>query len=267
MKPYPTVSLIISTYNWPEALHLSLNSVSHQSVMPTEVIVADDGSRDDTRQLVESMQKNFPCPLIHVWHEDIGFRLAAIRNRAIAMAKGDYVIQCDGDIILNKQYVNDHLSFATQGCFTSGSRMPLSEAFSKKVLDEGIVRISPFDKGVGHFLNGFRCGFLRNYYRFIYKKNSPYYVKGCNMAFWRKDLIAVNGYNEDITGWGAEDSEIAVRLLNSGIRRQFLKFGAVEYHIYHKFNERDKEDANYEIMRKTIDQSVKRCENGLSQYL
>ena len=100
-----TSSLILATYNWKEALELVLMSVMRQSVKPFEVIIADDGSREDTKALIDEYRKKFDIPLIHVWHEDKGFRLSEIRNKAIKQARGNYIIQIDGDTILHKDFV------------------------------------------------------------------------------------------------------------------------------------------------------------------
>jgi len=110
MEKLPTCSLITPTYNWPEALELLLLSVMNQTVLPNEVIIADDGSGKDTRHLIETFQKKFPVPLIHIWHEDIKNRKPKIMNQAIAAAKYDYIVEIDGDIIMNKHFVEDHLT-------------------------------------------------------------------------------------------------------------------------------------------------------------
>lgn len=95
-------SLLISTYNWCEALNLCLNSVLRQSQQPDEIVIADDGSREDTKLLIADFSKKSPVPIIHVWHEDIGFRKTIILNKAIAKCSSDYIIQIDGDLILHK---------------------------------------------------------------------------------------------------------------------------------------------------------------------
>ena len=115
-------SLIISTYNRPDALALCLESVKRQTLLPDEVIVGDDGSRDETKQLIERFQKDFPVPLIHVWQEDDGFRLAMCRNKCIAKAKHEYIIQVDGDVILHTRFVGDHVASAQRGCYIKGGR-------------------------------------------------------------------------------------------------------------------------------------------------
>ena len=119
------VSLMISTYNWKEALSLCLYSVFAQTVKPCEILIADDGSRDDTKQLIDKMRTKTDIPIVHVWHEDKGFRLSAIRNRSIERAKGDYIIQIDGDILLDKHFIADHLELAEKGYFVCGSRVHL----------------------------------------------------------------------------------------------------------------------------------------------
>jgi glycosyltransferase involved in cell wall biosynthesis len=112
MAKHPTCTLIISTYNWPKALNLVLLSVLNQRQLPTEIVIADDGSKEETKNLIDSYRDKLSIPIKHVWHEDVGFRLAKIRNKAIATALGDYIIQIDGDVILHPYFIKDHLDFA-----------------------------------------------------------------------------------------------------------------------------------------------------------
>ena len=123
-------SLIISTYNWPEALDLCLQSSLHQVIPPDEILIADDGSDERTAKLVAQYADTAPIPIIHVWHEDNGFRLGSIRNKAIARASGDYIIQIDGDVILPPRFIQDHLSVAHPRRFVSGSRVLLGAEYS-----------------------------------------------------------------------------------------------------------------------------------------
>lgn len=253
MIPFPTCSLLISTYNWPEALELVLESVKRQTKLPDEVIVADDGSGNATRELIDKMRESFPCPLIHVWHEDDGFRLSAIRNKAIAQASGEYILQIDGDCILHENFVVDHLDASEYGFFVSAGRVLLSEKFSKNLLSsKKIGSLKWYSAGISNRMNAIHCDCLRKYLECRIKMDKPQYVKGCNMAFWKKDLLAVNGFNEDISGWGREDSEIAVRLSKLGRRRKYLKFGAVQYHLFHKENDRSRDAANIELLNRVI---------------
>ncbi|MEJ7778040.1 MAG: glycosyltransferase family 2 protein [Daejeonella sp.] len=260
-------SLIISTYNWPEALNLCLLSVLQQSRLPDEIIIADDGSKDQTRELIKNFQSISPLPIKHVWHPDQGFQLSAIRNKGILVASCDYIIQIDGDLILHSDFLKDHIELATKGKFVSGSRLLLPKGFSIQLLKEKKIpsNYTLLLKG-NNRLNGIRIPVLTKYLSSIYKRNKPYYVKGCNMAFWRDDLFAVNGYNEGISGWGKEDSEIAVRLINYGVNRLFLKFGGICYHLFHPEAARDRESLNDQILSETLNNKKIRCEKGLDSH-
>lgn len=263
----PSTSLIISTYNWPEALNLCLLSILSQTVLPNEVIIADDGSNAQTAGLVAYYQKKFPIPLIHVWQEDQGFQLSKIRNKAIAKASAEYIIQIDGDLILEKNFIADHLSFSKKGTFVSGTRVQLSSVFSKGLITTNSINISIFSKGLVNRSNAVRLKPFREFLAERYKADDIAYVRGCNMAFWKTDLISVNGYNESFVGWGREDSELAVRLSNSGIKKRMLKFGAVTFHIHHREAQRQQLAANNDILNNAINLNTKTCIFGLSQYL
>lgn len=270
MKKLPTSTLIIATYNWPGALKLCLKSVLTQTVLPDEVIIADDGSREDTKKLVGLFKQELPVPLVHIWQPDEGFQLAKIRNRAIAAAKGEYIIQIDGDLILHREFVGDHLQLAKPRHFITGSRLLLSEPITNKLIESEQIEINArIAVKSRNIFNGFRIGFIRRFLANKYKVrgSNKYYVKGCNMSFWRKDLLLVNGYNELYKGWGREDSDIAIRLMNSGIQKHFIKMGAIAYHLYHNEASRNRKDINTEMMLNTIKGNVKHCEKGVSQYL
>ncbi len=251
-----TIALLISTYNSPEYLRLSLDSVLRQSVMPDEVLVADDGSAEPTAQVVREFSAVAGIPVKHVWHEDKGFRLAAIRNKGIAAAVSDYIIQIDGDIILHPDFVKDHKRFARKGSFVTGSRTLLSKELSGKLLAMHAGNLLP------HFPGSHRFPWLTPLFAGL-RSSDGTYVRGCHMAFWREDLLRVNGYNEDITGWGREDSELSWRLMNAGLRKRFLKFGAVEYHLYHPEASRACDEANIAIMQRARDGHMVRVPNGI----
>jgi glycosyltransferase involved in cell wall biosynthesis len=260
-----TTSLIIATYNWKEALELSLQSVLQQTVFPDEVIIADDGSREDTAALIQEYQKKIPVPLIHVWHEDHGFQLAQIRNKAVARSDKDYIIQIDGDIILHASFIEDHIKRAEENRYVKGSRVLLSEALSKQKLTEKNIHFGLFEKGLKNKLNAIHLPYL--HFLFNAEIKDPFKIRGCNMAFWRKNFIQVNGYNEEISGWGREDSELVMRFINSGIYGKALKFGGIAYHIYHPENKKNNLHLNDEILESTIHQKLIRCNKGIDQYL
>jgi len=129
-------SLIITTYNRPDALNLVLQSVENQTIFPNEVIIADDGSANETSLLVEEYKTKSNLNIIHSWQEDKGFRLARSRNKAILLSKSDYIIQIDGDMVLHKDFVSDHIKNAIKGFFIQGSRVLLNETVTKKALKD-----------------------------------------------------------------------------------------------------------------------------------
>ena len=260
-------SLIISTYNWPEALNLCLLSVKALNVLPNEVIIADDGSADSTRLLIEKFQNDFPVPIKHIWQPDKGFQLAKIRNKGIAASSCNYIIQIDGDLILHPMFISDHVAFSKQGAFTGGSRVLLNKPYSEKLLKANKIKVRLLNNGATNKLNGLHFKTLTDYFSERYKVNDIYYLRGCNMAFWRDDLVKVNGYNEDLTGWGREDNEIAIRLVNNGIKKRTLKFGAIVYHIYHPENKKTTLNKNDGLLDAAIKTESTVCLKGLNQYL
>ena len=135
-------TLLITTYNWPKALELVLYSVLHQHVMPDEVVIADDGSTEETKKLIDRYAEKMPVPVIWVWQEDKGFRRTSILNKAIAKATGDYIIQVDGDVVLSSHFVEDHIEMAQKGCFVCGSRVLLTAQISNKLLDTKVVNVN-----------------------------------------------------------------------------------------------------------------------------
>lgn len=263
------VSLLISTYNWPAALRLCLLSVERLHPLPGEVLIADDGSGSDTADLIAAFQARFPVPLRHIWQPDEGFQLARIRNKAIAAAKGRYIIQVDGDQLLHPRFVADHLRLARSHCFITGSRVLLNPAFSARLQQQQSIPHKTVLMQRKHFFNSLHIPMLQAYLSTRYKVHGShrYHVKGSNMSFWKEDLIRVNGYNEAFTGWGKEDTEIAIRLLNAGVKKLSLKMGGICYHLHHPEASRVQEAANLRLMEDAIAAEVSWCAKGLHQYL
>lgn len=258
------VSLLISTYNWKEALALCVRSVLRQTVRPAEIVIADDGSRDDTRATIDALRRETDIPIVHVWQEDRGFRLSEIRNKAIMRASSPYIIQVDGDVILEKHFIADHIEMAETGYFVCGSRVGLTPKVTARLLQMEIKSEPRFYQlPIGYMLNSFRSRRLRNYLAKRFAPEDVTRLRGCNMAFWKEDLLRVNGYNEDLTMWGQEDNEIAYRLIFSGVKKKYLKAGGVEYHLYHKAASK----ANLEYHARVVEEAVSErrtwCTNGI----
>lgn len=259
-KNRPTVGLIISTYNWPEALELVLQSVSKQAIMPDQIIITDDGSGESTRSLIDHMKLYLPN-ITHCWQEDDGFRKTIILNQAIKICETELIIQIDGDMILHPDFVKDHLRIAEKGYYTQGSRVLTNQPFSERLLNNNKLHPTILKKGISNKVNGLHVPLLQNILSY-YKKGLKG-TRGCNMAFWKSDIVKVNGYNQDIIGWGKEDTELIVRLYNNGVKRKNLKFGGIQYHIYHPENSRDHLESNIKILENAIEQKIAWCQNGI----
>lgn len=255
-----TIAVLISTYNWPQALELVLLSLLKQTRLPDEILIADDGSSADTKALINHYQTLFPIPVKHAWQEDKGFRKCLILNKAVKLSEADYIIEIDGDIIANPEFVADHARAARKGYFTQGSRTMLTEAKTIEIFKTKQINLHSLSEGIYSRFNAFRIPVLS----ILFNPNprSSWNVKGCNLAFWREDYIQVNGYYNDFKGWGWEDYEFAARLINSGILKKRLKMAAIGYHIFHRMHDRENFLSNEVIYRQTIAKKLTYCNSG-----
>ncbi|EGY52566.1 glycosyltransferase family 2 protein [Neisseria shayeganii] len=267
------VSLIITTYNRPDALEAVLQSVKAQKRLPDEVLVADDGSGEATAELIRRQQTDFPVPLHHIWQPDDGFRLAESRNRALAAARGDYIVMIDGDMVLHPQFIADHVRAARKGLFVQGSRVVLTEGKTAELLaDPSAYRVLKwYEKGLEKRwekrLSACRLPWLSA--AVLKKEKTGWFhgIRGCNMGFFRSDALAVNGFNNDFVGWGREDSEFVARLFNRGGKRANLKFAAVAYHLYHPEAPRAALPENDKLLEQAVAGRLTRCERGVNVFL
>jgi glycosyltransferase involved in cell wall biosynthesis len=266
MDASSSVAILIATYNWPQALKQTLTSVANQTILPNEVLIADDGSDERTANLIQAFKLNHPrLNIIHVWHEDNGFRLAAIRNKSIRMAQSDYIIQIDGDIILDQHFIADHLSLQAKGYFVTGSRLLLGKKSTEILLESEKVNFAALRWKGKNFFNTLRIPMLMGLLQNVYKTKGEYlyYVKGCNMAFWKSDLYLVNGYDEIFNGWGREDTDICIRLMHAGVKKKFIKFGGVQYHLHHPLASRDQLASNDALIEQLRLNQISFCKEGL----
>ena len=265
MNQYPSSSLVISTYNWPEALELVLLSLINQTVLPNEVIIADDGSTEKTKTLIDDFKKKIAIPLTHVWHEDNGFQKSIIMNKAIAIAKNDYIIEIDGDIIMEENFIKDHLSFARKGNYLFGSRVNIQENLLPNLYQNKLTAFNFFSNGIKKRSRTIRFPLLMQLSAETEIMSSK--LRGCNVSFWKDDFIKINGYNENLTGWGKEDSEMVQRLHNIGIKGKRLKFAGIVFHIYHNELSKNRLEINNTIEKETMEKKIKFAEKGINQYL
>lgn len=265
----PITSLVISTYNRENALQLCLDSVLLQTVLPDEIIIADDGSGKKTAELVNKFKKATGIRVIHVWQPDAGYQLARIRNKALAASKGEYIIQVDGDLVLDRHFIFDHLRMSRKKVFVSGTRAMLNPALTQQLLS-GNIPIQSINKHRTQIMKKYNAWRNSSLCKLLYwgnrsKKNYKY-VLGCNMAFWKTDLETVNGYNEAITGWGKEDNELAVRLQNAGVQLRLIKQAAVVHHLHHPTAILSSIPSNEELLNKAIKEKVIYVPMGLNAH-
>jgi glycosyltransferase involved in cell wall biosynthesis len=259
------ISLIITTYNRPNALSLVLKSIVAQTKYPDEIIFADDGSDDSTKKCITDFQKSSTLKVIHSWQEDKGFRLAKSRNKAIAISNFEYIVLVDGDMVLHPKFIQDHLDKAEPGYFVQGTRVLLTQNRTRQALNNSTGNFSFLSRGIRNRKNAIHS----NYFSKLLskKKNHIKGIKTCNMSFYKEDCLNINGFNNDFKGWGREDSEFAVRLLNSGINRKNVRFNMIQFHLWHKEATRDSLVENDATLHSAIDNHVNWCDNGISKYL
>ena len=266
-------SIIVSTYNQPGMLKLVLMALNEQTFEDFEVVIADDGSTDKTAEMIKILMNSLNYRLKHVWHEDFGFRAAAIRNKAVAASEGEYLIFLDGDCIPFSSFLNRHLKLREKGWFVRGNRAMLSRQFTQFVLENGLpIYEYPKFKWIKHRLkNNLKRIFPLVYLpmgRYRKNKSTDWYgVKTCNLGMWRSDFELVNGFDEKFIGWGREDADLAVRLFNNGVCRKEGIFATCVLHLWHPESDRNKLEKNDALLHQHIEQKTKRAIEGYSNHL
>lgn len=268
------IAVVIATYNRPDALAALLEGYLHQDSGDFELIVADDGSKDDVRLLTEDYAKRAPFPVTHLWHEDKGFRATVMRNRGLAATQADYVIYTDADCVPAPDFIRRHRLLAEPGYFLSGNRVLLSEALTVRALREQLPlydwtfarwAVARLQGGINRLLPLLRLpdgGFRRR------TPERWQGVKTCNFSAWRKDLLAVNGFDEAYAGrWGLEDSDLAIRLIHAGIKHKNARFGASVFHLWHREADKRGFDENQRLLDELIASKRSRAQLGVDQYL
>ncbi|MDY0090872.1 MAG: glycosyltransferase family 2 protein [Flavobacteriaceae bacterium] len=258
-------ALLISTYNWTKALDLVFRSIEKQTQLPDEILIADDGSSADTKALIEDFSKKISVPVKHFWQEDKGFRKSKILNRAVAGTSVDYIIQVDGDCILDKNFVKDHIKNAQANTYLYGSRVNILPDFVASVFEHKIISFTVFSKEIKNKTRTLHIPFLSKLYQPHQGISRKF--RGCNVSYWKKDFIEVNGYNEDFEGWGREDSDLVIRMGNKGVLAKRLRYAGIVFHIYHKINSKHNLELNDSIEQKTILEKTIKIPNGIDKYL
>lgn len=252
-----SVGVIVSTYNNPEWLEKVLWGLMNQTHPANEILIADDGSDERTRELIRRYQSRLP--LKHVWHEDKGFRKTTILNQAVLAAQSEYLIFMDQDLVPRRDFISQHYKHARRGHFVSGGAIMVPETLSHALTEEDI-----------RSGNAFRIGWLRTHgmpwnwkmsklwsnpllcrlMNFLTPTNASW--NGGNASTWREYIIQAKGFDTRMR-YGAEDREFGQRLENAGITGIQLRYGTPLLHLYHQRPYRNEQDwqANRAIWQQT----------------
>jgi glycosyltransferase involved in cell wall biosynthesis len=238
------ISVILTTYQREDALDAVLRGLARQTDRDFEIVVADDGSGPQTRELIGRRAADIGVRLEHVWQEDRGFRAGEARNRAVLASRGGHCIFLDGDCIPRPDFVAAHRTLAEPGWFVTGNRVLLSRELTERILAEATEverwSLSAFTALRRHRkinrlapLLSLPLGPLRKLRSRAWRG-----ARSCNLAVWRRDFDAVDGFDATYSGWGLEDSDLLIRLLRAGIRRKDGNFATGVLHLWHPENDR-----------------------------
>jgi glycosyltransferase involved in cell wall biosynthesis len=268
------IALVVTTYNRPDALAAVLDACLAQHDRDFEIVVADDGSGPETAATVAAYQGRTEIEIGHIRQEDRGFRAGAVRNRALALTTADYVIFTDGDCLPFQGFIAGHRRLAGQGWFVAGNRILIGESLSRRILAEHLpVHAWPIGRWFQTFLKGEINRILPLLFLPIpgWLRKLPARrwqgVMTCNLAAWRQDLLAVNGFDEGYQGWGLEDSDLSIRLLHAGLRRKSARFAAPVVHLWHPENDRETLAENRRRLDALLCSREIRARQGVDRYL
>ncbi len=268
------ISVIVTTYNWPAALELCLDSLFAQNDKGFEIIIADDGSTFANQALAQVFCAKSPVPIRYVHHDDQGFRAGTIRNKAVASSQGEYLLFIDGDCVCGADFIARHRQLAEFGHFVPGNRVLLSESFTQEVIEK---HIPLHQKTLSYFISLWLQRKINRISAFIrlplgclrrLQSNKWQKAMTCNLALWKRDFLQTNGFDELFEGWGFEDSDLVIRLIHGGIKRKEGRFAVPVLHLWHPHNDKSKQDLNYQrLLDRLEQQDFIVATKGISQYL
>jgi glycosyltransferase involved in cell wall biosynthesis len=258
------LALVISTYNRPEVLQKVLRGVELQTRQPDEILIADDGSGEATRELVSEWIRTAPAPTRHLWHPDDGFRKTIILNQALAESTGDYLVFTDGDCVPHRRFTADHAALAERGYWVQGRRCFVEERWVED-FDPANIRLAAWT------LTGRITGANKGWrlpWPVAFRDTKQRGIIGCNLACWRDDAAAINGFDEDYSGWGiGEDSDFGSRLYHLGRRRKFVYGRAIVFHLNHPSPPKDHVSGSHARLDQTLKTRKVRCQHGLNRHV
>jgi glycosyltransferase involved in cell wall biosynthesis len=267
------VSVIITTYNAVEWLQKVLIGYSLQTECDFEIVIADDGSTLETKNLISKFSSKFKNPIVHVWHEDHGFQKTKILNKAILKSNSDYLIFTDGDCIPRKDFVQMHIKYRENGYFLSGGYFKLPLSISKLISEYDIVNSNCFSL---FWLknNGFKFNFksikltnnslIAQFMNWITPTKRSW--NGHNSSCWKTDILAVNGFNNEMQ-YGGEDREMGERMFNNGMLSKQIRYSAICVHLDHArgYSSLETWEKNNEIRAFNKKYNIIKTDNGIDK--
>ena len=271
MAASESLSVVITTYNRSDALLVVLAGLIRQTDRNFEVIVADDGSREDQQSLLHHSEQAKALNVTHVWHPDVGFTASKVRNRGVAAAHGNYIVFLDGDCVPETDFIARHKQLAQADHFVNGSRVLLSSALTQRVIlgEENICgrkahfwlqqRLQGDASKLTHLLR-LPDSSWRTQRDFSWKG-----IRSCNMGVWRSDFERVDGFDESFVGWGHEDADFVLRLHHAGVARKNGFCATEVYHLWHPEAARNSESLNARTVHERIGTGIVRASKGYAQ--
>ena len=267
------ITVIFTTYNSPKWLEKVLWGFCCQTDTNFEVVVADDGSTEETREVIQAIQSRGKIDIQHIWHADNGFQKCRILNKAIVAAKGEYIVMTDGDCIPRKDFIAVHRKHAEPGHFLSGGYFKLPMDTSKKITEDDVISERCFNK------NWLKENGVKSSIKLLKFTQSPLKAKlfnaltptkrtwnGHNASCFKTDALKVNGFDERMR-YGGQDREFGERLMNLGLKGKQIRYSAICIHLDHKRGYANKEDweRNYQIRAHTVASGVSKTDFGIEQ--
>lgn len=267
-------SIILSTYNAEDWLEKVLWSYTVQSYRNFEIVIADDGSKEATKQLIKTFKTETEIPIKHVWHPDRGFQKSEILNKAIVATGSPYIIMSDGDCIARKDFVEKHVEYRNHGYFLSGGYYMLPMDLSRKISKEEILSGRCFSlkwlkkNGLKSSFKNHKidAGGFKSFLLNSFTPTSPTW-NGHNSSGWKEDILKVNGFDERMQ-YGGQDRELGERLVNLGIKPKQIRYSAICIHLDHARGYKNQEsiDKNLAIRENTRGEKSVKTAFGIEKF-